>query len=164
MVIRPLLALADAMKSMAAGRTDAIVPNVDRGDEIGDMAKAVLCFAMPRSRKSEQEAKLAEQERVRLADKLERDRLTAEEKLEADKRAAADREAVMAKVMAEFDAAVGRDRAGLPWPRFLAARSAGRQGRRDPQPCRDHERAVCERTGTVMSDIGAMLRRWRMEI
>jgi methyl-accepting chemotaxis protein len=43
-VTRPLRILTDAMKRVAAGDTDAVVPSVGRRDEIGDMAHTLEVF------------------------------------------------------------------------------------------------------------------------
>ncbi|HWE74717.1 MAG TPA: HAMP domain-containing methyl-accepting chemotaxis protein [Stellaceae bacterium] len=43
-VIRPLLAIRDAMKTLASGNTDTIVPAQGRKDEVGAMATAVQVF------------------------------------------------------------------------------------------------------------------------
>ncbi|AJP74143.1 methyl-accepting chemotaxis protein [Sphingomonas hengshuiensis] len=43
-IARPVTRLTTTMASLAAGRNDIDVPDVDRGDELGDMARAVLVF------------------------------------------------------------------------------------------------------------------------
>jgi methyl-accepting chemotaxis protein len=44
MIARPISGLTRAMTDLAAGRNDIHVPDADRGDELGDMARAVLVF------------------------------------------------------------------------------------------------------------------------
>lgn len=44
MIARPVTRLTNTMAILAAGRNDLEVPDVDRGDELGDMARAVLVF------------------------------------------------------------------------------------------------------------------------
>ncbi|WP_448662039.1 methyl-accepting chemotaxis protein [Sphingomonas sp. CJ20] len=44
MIARPVTRLTTTMASLAAGRNDIDVPDTDRGDELGDMARAVLVF------------------------------------------------------------------------------------------------------------------------
>jgi methyl-accepting chemotaxis protein len=43
-ITRPLIRLTTAMLELAAGKTDTLVPNLERGDELGAMAKAVQVF------------------------------------------------------------------------------------------------------------------------
>ena len=84
-VTMPIVALTSTMDVLAGGNLDAEVPGTDRGDELGLMAKSVLTF------------KEAGQANIRLQG----------EAIEKDKQSAAAREAATAKVMGEFDAAVG---------------------------------------------------------
>jgi len=44
MIARPITGLTRTMAGLAAGQNDIAVPDVDRGDELGDMARAVLVF------------------------------------------------------------------------------------------------------------------------
>ncbi|MBB5685372.1 methyl-accepting chemotaxis protein [Sphingobium boeckii] len=44
LIARPITALTKTMASLAAGKNDIEIPAVDRGDELGDMARAVLIF------------------------------------------------------------------------------------------------------------------------
>lgn len=44
MIARPVTRLTKTMANLAAGRNDIDVPDTDRGDELGDMARAVLVF------------------------------------------------------------------------------------------------------------------------
>ena len=43
-IARPISRLTKTMGDLAAGKNDIAVPDVERGDELGDMAKAVLIF------------------------------------------------------------------------------------------------------------------------
>jgi methyl-accepting chemotaxis protein len=43
-IARPITDLTKTMAALAAGKNDIAVPAVDRGDELGDMARAVLVF------------------------------------------------------------------------------------------------------------------------
>jgi len=82
----PLAALTGAMKELAAGNFSVVLPGLGRKDEIGNIAAAVEAF------------------KVKAAEKAQRE---AEEKIEEDKKAATERELAMAKMGAEFEAAVG---------------------------------------------------------
>jgi len=100
--------LTAAMKELAGGNFDVVLPGLGRKDEIGDVAQAVETFKVKSAEKAKAEAEAnADRELKEAAAKAERDRIAAEEKAEADKRAAAERDAATAKVMADFDAAVG---------------------------------------------------------
>ncbi|WP_233222255.1 methyl-accepting chemotaxis protein [Allosphingosinicella deserti] len=44
MIARPVTRLTGTMADLAAGKNDIAVPDTDRADELGDMAKAVLVF------------------------------------------------------------------------------------------------------------------------
>jgi methyl-accepting chemotaxis protein len=52
-LVGPMLELSDAMRSLADGAGDREVPGVDRIDELGDMARAVLIFKDGMRRKRE---------------------------------------------------------------------------------------------------------------
>jgi len=84
-ITRPIGRLVRTMGILADGETRFEVPEAARGDEIGIMAKAVLVFRDSAIEKTRLEAEAAER----------------------DRRAVAEREAATAKVMNEFDAAVG---------------------------------------------------------
>ncbi|AQR75857.1 methyl-accepting chemotaxis protein [Sphingomonas sp. LM7] len=44
LIARPISGLTRSMADLAAGKNDIAVPDTDRGDELGDMARAVLVF------------------------------------------------------------------------------------------------------------------------
>ena len=85
-IARPIRALTDGMRKLADGDFDVVLPGLGRKDEIGDIAGAVETFKIKSAEKS---------------------RLDAEAKMELDRVAALEREAVMAKIMNDLDAAVG---------------------------------------------------------
>jgi methyl-accepting chemotaxis protein len=77
---RQLLRLADAMRELATGRLDVVLPGIDRRDEIGDIAKAVENFkvvAVERAKAEQDEKRLAE-EQARAERKLTMQRLADE--------------------------------------------------------------------------------------
>ncbi len=84
-IIRPLTAMTGVMSALAGGQDDVEVPRLDRRDEIGDMASALLVF----------------QHNAR-----ERHRLEAEEERRA-KEAAARRKAEMRALADRFEKAIG---------------------------------------------------------
>jgi methyl-accepting chemotaxis protein len=85
-VSRPIAALTKAMKELAQGNFDVLLPGLKSKDEIGNIARAVDEF------------------KVKAAEKAQRE---AEEKVEQDKRAETERQAAMAMMADEFQATVG---------------------------------------------------------
>jgi methyl-accepting chemotaxis protein len=88
---RPITRLASIMRRMAGGDLEAEVGHADRGDEIGDMARAVLVF------------KQAGVERIRLEQEAETSRRAAEK----DRAVRADEKAEAAKADQAVVAALG---------------------------------------------------------
>ena len=86
MATRQLLRLAAAMRELATGRLDVVLPGLSRRDEIGDIAKAVENFKVVAVEKAE-----AEQARRRAL----------------DEQAANERKLGMQKIADEFEAALG---------------------------------------------------------
>ncbi|MBV8835942.1 MAG: HAMP domain-containing protein [Alphaproteobacteria bacterium] len=84
-VSRPITAIAQVMRQVAANDLSVQVPCTERGDEIGQMANAVLVF----------KDNMAESERLRA------------EQAGSEQRMAAQRKADMQKLANEFQAAVG---------------------------------------------------------
>ncbi|MGO8913714.1 MAG: methyl-accepting chemotaxis protein [Bradyrhizobium sp.] len=83
---RQLLRLAGAMRELATGRLDVVLPGIDRLDEIGDIAKAVENFKVVAVEKAK-----AEQDERRLA----------------DEQAGAERKLVMQRLADEFETTLG---------------------------------------------------------
>jgi methyl-accepting chemotaxis protein len=84
-VVRPIRGMTNVMRQLAQGNFETIVPGLDRGDEIGEMASSVQVF----------KDSLAETARLRA------------ERAEDEKRIAAQRTADMRRLADEFQAAVG---------------------------------------------------------
>ena len=84
-VARPLKAMTEAMQSLAEGNVDVAVPGLNRNDEIGHMAKTVVVFRDAAAEKIRLESQAAERE----------------------KKSTAERDAAMAQMANEFEAAVG---------------------------------------------------------
>ncbi|MCA6119492.1 methyl-accepting chemotaxis protein [Bradyrhizobium sp. WSM 1738] len=85
-ITAPLQRMTVAMNDLASGKLDTEVPGVGRGDEIGEMAKAVEVFK---------------------SNAVERQSLEAEQRA-AESRAVAGRKADMNKMADDFEAAVGQ--------------------------------------------------------
>jgi methyl-accepting chemotaxis protein len=155
-ITRPIGRLVTAMGDLAGGNTALEVPGVDRGDEVGTMAKAVLVFRDTAIEQKRLQEQTLENERRTAADKAERERTEAEHKIEADKRAQAEREAATAKVMNEFDAAVGG---------IVQAAMGGDFNQRVPLDGKDGVirnlagamNTMCETIGAVMDDMVRMM-------
>lgn len=84
-IVRPIIALTLAMRELASGDTSIGIPNTDRQDELGAMAKAVEVF------------KQAAIDNARLRD--EQDRIAASNR--------AEKEAAAVKLAKTFDAKIG---------------------------------------------------------
>ena len=82
-ISRPILTLQAAMNRLAAGDTESEVPEIGRGDEIGQMAHAVLVF---RDQSCEVAQLRREQDEARRV--AERERLRSQEALAVDIRGA----------------------------------------------------------------------------
>jgi methyl-accepting chemotaxis protein len=135
-MVSPLVRITAVMRSMAAGNFTETIPSTERRDEVGEMASALVVFrdaALAKSkleteareqqmraeaerRKTETEnaerdrriaQEKAESERAASEERLKLERAAAAERSEAERQSAADREAATARLMEEFDGAVG---------------------------------------------------------
>ncbi|SBV96799.1 putative Methyl-accepting chemotaxis protein [uncultured Alphaproteobacteria bacterium] len=70
MIAKPIAAMTAAMRELAAGNADVVIPSLDNRDEVGEMAKTVEVF---RANRQEADRLQAEQEAARAA----RERRTA---------------------------------------------------------------------------------------
>jgi methyl-accepting chemotaxis protein len=97
-----------AMRELAAGRLDVVLPGLGRKDEIGEIAAAVEAFKEKAIEKADHEARERE-ERERLAAEERRavEERESTQKKAADEKAAAERRAAMLKLAADFESAVG---------------------------------------------------------
>ncbi len=106
-ISRPMRALVRMLQRMAAGE-EVEITGVERGDEIGDTARAVneikVMLAEKAQREAAEKATADHEQAERAAEAAAR---TAEERAEMEKRAAAERDAVMQKAAEEFQNAVG---------------------------------------------------------
>ena len=133
-ISRPVTSITGVMGELASGNLEVAVPGADRGDELGAMAKSVLVF------------------RDSARDRI---RLEAEAK-DQQSRSAAEREAATAKVMNEFDMAVGG---------IVKAAMAGDFSQRVPLEGKDGVirnladalNAMCDNLGKSFDDIVRML-------
>jgi methyl-accepting chemotaxis protein len=133
-ISRPVTAITGVMDELARGNLEVVVPGADRGDELGAMAKSVLVF-----RDSARD----------------RNRLEAEAK-DQQSRSAAERDAATAKVMNEFDGAVGG---------IVKAAMAGDFSQRVPLEGKDGVirnladalNTMCDNLGKAFDDVVRML-------
>ena len=72
-IAAPVAQMTGVMKTLASGNNKVDVPGTDRGDEIGDMAKAVLVFreAAVEKEKTDAAKKIADAEQQRVVETLE---------------------------------------------------------------------------------------------
>jgi methyl-accepting chemotaxis protein len=107
-IAKAMHAMTAAMRELATGKLDVVLPGLGRRDEIGEIAGAVEAFKIKAVEKAEHEARERE-ERERSAAEERRsleERETAQKKA-ADEQAAAARRTAMFKLAADFEAAVG---------------------------------------------------------
>ena len=155
-ITRPLGALVSVLQRMAKGEELDVV-GADRKDEIGDTARAVTAIkAMIAEKAAAEAAEKADRDLKEAAAHAERERIAEEERAAADRRATAEREAEAARVMAEFDAAVGG---------IAKAAMAGDFSQRVPlegksgviRNLAEAMNAMCDNIGKVMDDLAAMM-------
>ncbi|MBW8282785.1 MAG: methyl-accepting chemotaxis protein [Rhizobium sp.] len=80
-IVTPIVGMTGAMSRLAAGEHDVDVPALDRGDEVGQMAKAVVVF---KDAAVEKQRLAGETEAMRTSAEQERRRAEAEKAREAD--------------------------------------------------------------------------------
>jgi methyl-accepting chemotaxis protein len=106
--VRPLIGLTDGMNELAGGRFDIVLPGLDRGDEIGAMARAVETFKVKSADKARADAEARQSE---LAREAEDKRLAGEREQErqrqASEEAAAARRTATRELADTFQRAVG---------------------------------------------------------
>ena len=156
-IAKPMRALTNGMHELAGGNFDVVLPGLGRKDEIGDVAQAVEEFKVASAEKARIEAaEKADRELREAAEKAERDRIAAEERAEQERAAAAARDAALAKVMNDFDAAVGS---------IAKAALSGDFSQRVPLEGKDGVilniaetmNGMCENTARVLEELVAML-------
>lgn len=86
-ILRPLSALKNAMGELAQGNFAIVLPGLSRGDEVGDMARAVEAFKVKAEQRARDEAE----------EKAKRDRVGAEQ-----------RRTEMMKLADAFESAIGQ--------------------------------------------------------
>jgi len=156
-IAKPMRLLTGGMLELADGNFGVVLPGLGRKDEIGDIAQAVETFKVKSAEKARLEAEeKADRDLKEAAAKAERERIAAEEKAEQDRQATAARDAALAKVMAEFDAAVGG---------IAKSAMAGDFSQRVPLDGKDGVirnlaetmNVMCDNIGQVMDDLVKML-------
>jgi methyl-accepting chemotaxis protein len=133
-ITRPVARVVEVMSALAGGNTSVDVPGVERGDEIGTMAQATLRFRDAAIEKARMEAEQAE-----------RDRKAAAERAEAE-----------ARIMNEFEAAVGGIvQAALSGDFSQRVSLDGKQG--VIRNLAESMNELCENIGQVLKEMGSML-------
>ncbi len=111
-VSRPVQMLTQAVKQVAEGNTDTIVPCTDRGDEIGDLARKTEVFRQNATRIAallDEQKQANEKMKALSAEKekaTQREIELAREKEQADQAAKSMREEMMKKLSASFGSVV----------------------------------------------------------
>jgi methyl-accepting chemotaxis protein len=134
-ITRPIARLLPTMRELARGNHNVQVADTERGDEIGEMAKAVLVFKEAGIENARLQAQAAEQ----------------------DKKMAAERATAEAKVMAELDASVGSIvKAAMAGDFSERVPLEGKQG--TIRSLAESMNVMCETMGRVMENLVTMLR------
>lgn len=112
-VVRPVDALSATMMVLADGNLEVEIPNADRNDEMGDMAKSVQIFkdnAVERRRLEAEQREAEERERERREEEERRQREEAEERRvreeEQAEQARTERRQAMLELADQFEASV----------------------------------------------------------
>ena len=112
-VVRPVDALSATMMVLADGNLEVEIPNADRNDEMGDMAKSVQIFkdnAIERRRLETEQREAEERERARREEEERRQREEAEERRvreeEQAEQARTERRQAMLELADQFEASV----------------------------------------------------------
>jgi len=133
-ITRPIARLLPTMSELAKGNHGVEVADTERGDEIGEMARAVMVFREAGIENTRLQAQTKEQESRSL-----RERATAE-----------------AKIMADLDAAVGGlVKAAMAGDFSQRVPLEGKQG--TIRNLADAMNTMCENMGKVMNDLVTML-------
>jgi methyl-accepting chemotaxis protein len=107
-VAKAMHAMTAAMRELASGRLDVVLPGLGRKDEVGEIAAAVEAFKVKAVEKAELEAKEREErERLSAEERRAVEAREAAQKKAAEEKAAADRRAAMLELANNFEAAVG---------------------------------------------------------
>jgi HAMP domain-containing protein len=103
-VVKPVSAMTSAMRNLASGDFEVVLPGVDRIDEIGEMARAVEAFKVNAAEKVRLEAReeQARQDRA-AAEKRALEAATEADKKAAKEKAKVERRAEMLKLADEFE-------------------------------------------------------------
>jgi methyl-accepting chemotaxis protein len=107
-IAKSMQAMTSAMRELAGGRLDVVLPGLGRRDEIGEIAGAVEAFKLKAVETAGREAREREErERTAAEERRRADEQEAMRKKAADDQIAAERRAAMLELAAEFEAAVG---------------------------------------------------------
>jgi methyl-accepting chemotaxis protein len=107
-VAKAMHGMTTAMRELATGRLDVVLPGLGRRDEIGDIAGAVERFKLKAVEKAQLEAEERRAEEMRKAEaKRLADEREAMEKKAAEEKAAVDRKTAMHSLADQFESAVG---------------------------------------------------------
>jgi methyl-accepting chemotaxis protein len=156
-IAAPMRALAQSMRRLAEGDFGLVLPGLGRKDEIGDVAQAVETFKVKAAEKARVEAQAnAERELIEASERAEREAIAAEEKAEHERQATIARDAALARVMNDFDLAVGG---------IAKAAMAGDFSQRVPlegkegviRSLAEAMNTMCDNVGHVLDDLVHML-------
>ena len=107
-IVKPMQVMTAAMRELAGGRLDVVLPGLGRRDEIGEIASAVEAFKLKAVEAAGRDAKEREErERVAAEERRRTDEHEAAQRKAADEQIATERRAATLQLAAEFEATVG---------------------------------------------------------
>ena len=155
-LVRRLTAISDTMQRLSQGDTDIAIPSVKDTDELGTMARAMLVFRNSAVEKILEQSQSAERDRRAAEAKIEQDRIAAEEKAAQERVSIAARDAALAEVMREFDAAVGGiAKAAMAGDFSQRVSLDGKEG--VIRNLAETMNVMCDNIGHVLDDLAGML-------
>ncbi|MDQ2082393.1 cache domain-containing protein [Xanthobacteraceae bacterium Astr-EGSB] len=107
-IAKPMQVMTAAMRELASGRLDVVLPGLGRRDEIGEIASAVEAFKLKAVEAAGRDAKEREErERAAAEERRRTDEHEAAQRKAAEEQIATERRAATLQLAAEFEATVG---------------------------------------------------------
>jgi len=107
-IVKPMQVMTAAMRELAGGRLDVVLPGLGRKDEIGEIASAVEAFKLKAVEAAGRDAmEREERERAAAEERRRTDEHEAAQRKAADEQISTERRAATLQLAAEFEATVG---------------------------------------------------------
>ncbi|MCZ6862671.1 MAG: cache domain-containing protein, partial [Alphaproteobacteria bacterium] len=146
-IVRPIIALNGAMRTLAGGDTSIEIPKPRNRDEIGEMAEAVQIFRESAIRNKE----LTEEQQRMTTEKAEADKHAAEEKAQAERTASEERERA-AEEKAEVERTASEERERIATEKAEAERTASEERERIATEKAEAERTASEERERIATE------------